>query len=119
VAAGSHDPIAGNSHNHRCRNRASLSSSPDHEKRPRSSTLYPRNSATTDHTATGRTPAGEEAQKLENERQATIVGAVVVRHARTNMDFRRQLAAILRAEVKAKADLAAIAGPLIDPPVAK
>jgi hypothetical protein len=35
------------------------------------------------------------------------------------MDFRRQLAAILRAEVKAKADLAAIAGPLIDPPVAK
>jgi hypothetical protein len=57
----------------------------------------------------------QEAQKLENERQATIVGAVVVRHARTNVDFHRQLSAILRAEVKAKADLAAIAGLLTDP----
>jgi hypothetical protein len=61
----------------------------------------------------------QEAQKLENERQATIVGAVVVRHAATNMDFHRQLAAILRTEVKAKADLAAIASLLTDPPVPK
>src|SRR5271166_6031034 len=55
----------------------------------------------------------QEAQKQADERQAVIVGAVVVRHARANEDFRRQLAAILRAEVKAKADLAAIAGLLI------
>jgi len=58
----------------------------------------------------------QEAQKQADERQATIVGAVVVRHARTNVDFRRQLAAILRAEVKAKADLAAIAGLLTELP---
>ena len=51
----------------------------------------------------------QEAKKRADERQATIVGAAVVRHARANEDFRRQLAAILRAEVKAKADLAAIA----------
>jgi hypothetical protein len=57
-----------------------------------------------------------EAQKQADERQAIIVGAVVVRHARTNVDFRRQLAAILRANVKAKADLAAIADLLSDPP---
>jgi hypothetical protein len=61
----------------------------------------------------------QEALKLADERQATIVGAVVVRRARTDVDFHRQLAAILRAEVKAKTDLAAIAGLLIDPPVAK
>ena len=41
-----------------------------------------------------------------------IVGAVVVRHARANEDFRRQLASILRVEVKAKADLADL---LIEP----
>jgi hypothetical protein len=58
----------------------------------------------------------QQAQKQADERQATIVGAVVVRHARTNVDFRRQLAAILRAGVKAKADLAAIAGLLTDLP---
>jgi hypothetical protein len=57
-----------------------------------------------------------EAQKQADERQAAIIGAVVIRHARTNDDFRRQLADILRAEVKAKADLAAIAGLLTDPP---
>jgi hypothetical protein len=57
----------------------------------------------------------QEAQKQADERQATIVGAVVVRHARTNVDFRRQLAAILRAGVKAKADLVAIADLLTDP----
>ena len=57
-----------------------------------------------------------EAQKQADERQAAIVGAVVVRHARANEDFRRQLAAILRAGVKAKADLVAIAGLLTDDP---
>jgi hypothetical protein len=57
----------------------------------------------------------QEAQKLEDEKQATIIGAAVVRHARTNADFRRQLAAVLRAEVKAKADIAAIANLLIEP----
>jgi hypothetical protein len=55
----------------------------------------------------------QEAQKQQDERQATIVGAAVVRHARANVDFRRQLAAALRAEVKA--DIAAIANLLIEP----
>ena len=50
-----------------------------------------------------------EALKIAEQHRAMIVGAVVVRHARANDDFRRQLAVILRAEVKAKADLAAIA----------
>jgi hypothetical protein len=58
----------------------------------------------------------QEAQKQAEQRQAAIVGAVVVRHARANEDFGRQLAAILRAGVKAKADLAAIADLLIDLP---
>jgi hypothetical protein len=58
----------------------------------------------------------QKALKLADERQATIVGDVVVRHARTNVDFRRQLATILRAGVKAKGDLAAIADLLTDPP---
>jgi hypothetical protein len=57
----------------------------------------------------------QEAVKLADERQATIVGAAVVRYARANVDFRRQLAAALRAEVKAKADIAAIANLLIEP----
>jgi hypothetical protein len=57
----------------------------------------------------------QEALKLVEQRRAAIVGAVVVRYARTNEDFRRQMAAILRAEVKAKADLAAIADLLVEP----
>jgi hypothetical protein len=57
----------------------------------------------------------QEALKVADERQATIVGAAVVRHARSNPDFRRQLAAVLRAEVKAKADIAVIANLLIEP----
>jgi hypothetical protein len=61
----------------------------------------------------------QEAQKEADERQAAIVGAAVVRHARADENYRRELAAILRAEVKAKADLAVIAGLLTDPPVAK
>jgi hypothetical protein len=53
------------------------------------------------------------------QRDLKDVKRVVVRHARANEDFRRQLASILRAEVKAKADLATIAGLLIDPSVPK
>lgn len=44
----------------------------------------------------------------EQQRDA-IVGAVIVRYALVHPDFRRQLADILRAEVKSKTDLAAIA----------
>ena len=51
----------------------------------------------------------QEAKKLADERQAAIVGAAVIRHARANEDFRRQLAPILRTGIKAKPDLAAIA----------
>ena len=50
-----------------------------------------------------------EAKKLAEQHQESIVGAAVVRHARADDKFRRQLAALLRAEVKGKADLAAIA----------
>ena len=50
-----------------------------------------------------------EALKIAEQHRAMIVGAVVVRHARAHEDFRRQLASILRADIKAKADLAAIA----------
>jgi hypothetical protein len=58
----------------------------------------------------------QEAQKQEDERQATIVGAAVVRRARADENYRRTLAVILRAGVKGKADLAAIADLLTDPP---
>lgn len=64
----------------------------------------------------------QEAMKLQDEQRAAIVGAAAVRHARAHEDFRRQLAVALRAEVKAKADLALIADLLNDaspmPPVA-
>jgi hypothetical protein len=51
----------------------------------------------------------EEAKKeLEQQRDA-IVGKVVVAHALANPDYRRQLAALLKAQVKGKAELAAIA----------
>jgi hypothetical protein len=56
-----------------------------------------------------------EALKLVEQRREAIVGAVVVRHARAHEDFRRQLAVILRAGVKSKADLATIAELLIEP----
>ena len=60
----------------------------------------------------------EEAFKLEEQKQAAIVGTAALRHARANEDFRRQLVAMLRIEVKAKADLAAIADLLAVPPPA-
>ena len=55
-----------------------------------------------------------EAQKIAEQHRAKIVGAVVLRHASTDADFRRQLAGILRismnlrGDIKSKADLAAI-----------
>lgn len=51
----------------------------------------------------------EEAQKLVEQHRAAIVGKVVVNHALANDDYRRQLAALLRAEIKNKSELAAIA----------
>ena len=46
--------------------------------------------------------------KQAEEKRAGIVGAAALRHVRRNVEFARQLAAALRAEVKAKADRAAI-----------
>src|ERR1700721_2985386 len=57
----------------------------------------------------GELQKAEEAQKLAEQHQAAIVGAVVVRHARADDNFRRQIAALLRADVKNKTDFAAIA----------
>jgi hypothetical protein len=51
----------------------------------------------------------QAAMKLADEKRAGIVGAAALRHARHNVEFSRQLAAALRAEIKAKADRAAIA----------
>ena len=50
----------------------------------------------------------QAALKISEERRASIVGAAVLRHVRHDEDFARRLAAMLRAEVKAKADRAAI-----------
>lgn len=50
----------------------------------------------------------QAALKVSEERRASIIGAAVLRHVRHDDDFARQLAAVLRAEVKAKADRAAI-----------
>ena len=50
----------------------------------------------------------QAALKISEERRASIVGAAVLRHVRHDDDFARRLAAMLRAEVKAKADRAAI-----------
>jgi hypothetical protein len=51
----------------------------------------------------------QAAMKLSEERRAVIVGTASLRHVRQNVEFARQLAAMLRAEVKAKADRAAVA----------
>jgi hypothetical protein len=51
----------------------------------------------------------QAALKLADEKRAVIVGHASLRHARHNIEFARQLAAALRAEVKAKADRAMIA----------
>jgi hypothetical protein len=51
----------------------------------------------------------EEAKKLIEQQRDSIVGKIVVAHAAANADYRRQLATLLRAEVKGKADIAIIA----------
>jgi len=56
----------------------------------------------------------QAALKLTEEKQAAIVGAAALRHARRNVEFSRQLAAMLRAEIKAKADRAIVADLLRD-----
>jgi hypothetical protein len=50
----------------------------------------------------------QAAMKLSEEKRAGIVGAAALRHARRNVEFSRQLAAMLRAEIKSKADRAVI-----------
>ncbi len=50
-----------------------------------------------------------EAEKRRQEHRDSIVGKIVVAHALAHPDYRRQLAALLRAELKGKTDLAAIA----------
>ena len=57
----------------------------------------------------------QEAFKLAEQKQAAIVGTAALHHARANEDFRRQLVAMLRVEVKAKTDLAALADLLAAP----
>jgi hypothetical protein len=51
----------------------------------------------------------EEAKKLIEQQRDSIVGKAVVTHALAHADYRHTLATLLRAEVKNKADLAAIA----------
>jgi hypothetical protein len=50
-----------------------------------------------------------EAKKIAEQQRDAIIGKVVVAHALAHADYRHQLAALLRDEVKSKADLAAIA----------
>lgn len=50
----------------------------------------------------------QAALKISEERRAAIVGAAALRHVRHDDDFARRLAVMLRTEVKAKADRAAI-----------
>jgi hypothetical protein len=50
-----------------------------------------------------------EAKKIADQHRDSLVGSVVVAHALAHADYKRQLATILRAEIKNKADLAAIA----------
>lgn len=50
----------------------------------------------------------EEAKKELERHRDSIVGKVLVNHALNNPDFRRQIGAILKSEVKGKSDLAAI-----------
>ena len=51
----------------------------------------------------------EAALKISEEKRAAIVGAAALRHARRHAEFARQLAAMLRAEIKAKTDRAIVA----------
>jgi peptidoglycan hydrolase CwlO-like protein len=58
----------------------------------------------------------QAALKVSEEKRAAIVGAAALRHARRHAEFARALAAMLRAEVKAKADRAALGDLLLDDP---
>jgi hypothetical protein len=49
-----------------------------------------------------------EAKKIAEQHRDFIVGRVMVAHALANPDFRKQIAAILKTEVKGKGELAAI-----------
>lgn len=60
----------------------------------------------------------QEALKMSEERRAAVIGHACLRHARHNAEFARHLAAALRAEVKAKADRAAVADLMNDSPAA-
>jgi hypothetical protein len=56
-----------------------------------------------------------EAKKLVEQKQALIVGMAVIHRSRADENYRPQLAAILRDEIKSKTDLAAIADLLNEP----
>jgi len=58
----------------------------------------------------------QAALKLSEEKRASIIGHAALRHARRHTEFARALAAMLRAEIKAKADRAAVADLLVDDP---
>ena len=51
----------------------------------------------------------QAAMKLAEEKRAAIVGAAALRHASRNPEFSRQLAAMLRPEIKSKAERATVA----------
>jgi hypothetical protein len=51
----------------------------------------------------------QTAWKISEERRAAIVGAAALRHVRHNTEFARHLAAMLRAEIKSKADRTTVA----------
>jgi DNA-binding transcriptional regulator/RsmH inhibitor MraZ len=50
----------------------------------------------------------EEAQKHAEQLQASIVGAAVIHRAKSDRDFRQQIATVLRDEIRSRTDLAAI-----------
>ena len=58
----------------------------------------------------------QEALKASEDRRASIVGHAALRHVRHNVEFARQLAAVLRAEVNAKTERAVIRDLLGDDP---
>lgn len=57
----------------------------------------------------------QAAMKLAEDRRASIAGHAAIRHARHHTEFARQFAAALRAEVRAKADQAAVADLMREP----
>jgi hypothetical protein len=53
----------------------------------------------------GRGRSWHEARKLAEQHRSALVGAVVLIHASTDEDFRRQLAVVLRMAVTLRADV--------------